>query len=127
MPRNILWNGSSTSRRQFRLRKTLADQDALLSKFNKLKEQFVEISPSSLNFQKMHSLQHVTESTRIFGTADNTDTETTEHQHRLDVKLPYQRTNKRDLLAQVVKFVERRTAFEDKLGYIAQVCGHVPP
>lgn len=98
--------------------KTLADQDALLSQFNKLKVPFADVSPSSLNFPKMHSLLHVSESTRRFGTPDNTDTEITEHQHRIDVKQPYRRTNKRDSLFQVIKFVERRTAFEDKLNYI---------
>jgi hypothetical protein len=95
------------------------EQDALLSKFNGLKELFVKASPSDLNFPKLHSLQHVSESTRRFGTPDNADTEITEHQHRTDVKVPYQRTNKRDPLPQVVKFVERRSAFEDKLEHIS--------
>ena len=98
--------------------KTLADQDILLSQFNELKEQFAEISLSSLNFEKFHSLQHISESTRTFGTPDNADTEITEHQHRMEVKIPYRRTNKRDPLSQVVKFVERRTALEDKLDHI---------
>ncbi len=71
-----------------------------------------------MNFPKLHSLSHISESTRKFGTPDNVDTEITEHQHRIDVKAPYRRTNKRDPLPQVVKFVERRTAFEDKLGHI---------
>ena len=94
--------------------KTLAEQDALLSRFDELKEPFVNISPSSLNFPKFHSLQHFSEATRRFGTPDNVDTEITEHQHRIDVKSPYRRTNKRNPLSQVVKFVERRTALEDK-------------
>jgi hypothetical protein len=94
--------------------KTLVDQDALLSQFDNLKGPFVEASPSSLNFPKLHSLQHISESTRWFGTPDNADTEITEHQHRVEVKLPYRRTNKRNPLPQVVKFVERRTALEDK-------------
>jgi hypothetical protein len=95
--------------------KTLIDQDALLSQFNDLKAPFAEISPSLLNFPKLHSLQHILELTRWFGTPDNADTEITEHQHRVEVKTPYRRTNKRDPLPQVVKFVERRTALEDKL------------
>ena len=98
--------------------KTLADQNTLLSRFNELKWPFVEVSPSSLNFPKLHSLIHIAESTRRFGTPDNFDTETTEHQHRVEVKVPYQRTNKRNPLSQIVKFVERRTAFEDKLEHI---------
>jgi len=69
--------------------KTLADQDMLLSQFNELKEQFAEISLSLLNFEKLHSLQHISESTRTFGTPDNADTEITEHQHRMEVKIPY--------------------------------------
>jgi hypothetical protein len=97
--------------------KTLEDQDTLLSQFNELKGPFADISPSSLNFPKFHSLQHISESTRIFGPPDNADTEVTEHQHRIEVKKPYQRTNKRNPLAQVVKFVERRTALEDRLGH----------
>jgi hypothetical protein len=95
--------------------KTLVDQDALLSQFDNLKQPFVDISPSSLNFPKLHSLQHISESTRWFGTPDNADTEITEHQHRIEVKTPYRRTNKRNPLPQIVKFVERRTALEDKL------------
>ena len=59
--------------------KTLADQDILLFQFNELKEQFTEISPSSLNFEKLHSLQHISESTQTFDTLDNADTEITEH------------------------------------------------
>ena len=98
--------------------KTLADQDMLLSQFNELKEQFAEISLSSLNFEKFHSLQHISESTRTFGTPDNADTEITEHQHRMEVKIPYRRMNKRDPLFQVVKFVEHQTALEDKLNHI---------
>ncbi len=98
--------------------KTLMDQDALLSQFNELKGPFAEVSPSSLNFPKFHSLLHVSESTRRFGTPDNADTEITEHQHRVEVKTPYQRTNKRNPLPQVIKFVERRTAFENKLDHI---------
>src|SRR5215469_13706447 len=61
---------------------TLADQDALLKEFNKLKSPFLEVSPSSLNFPKFHSLQHYSESTKRFRTPDNADTEVTEHQHR---------------------------------------------
>ena len=98
--------------------KTLVDQNTLLSRFNELKWPFAEISPSSLNFVKLHSLIHIAESTRKFGTPDNFDTETTEHQHRVEVKMPYQRTNKRNPLPQIVKFIERRTAFEDKLEHI---------
>lgn len=94
---------------------TLAYQEEQLQKFNQLKNVFADVSPSRLNFPKMHSLVHVAESTRWFGTADNADTEITEHQHRVEVKLPYRRTNKREPLPQVVKFVERRTALEEKL------------
>lgn len=94
---------------------TLRDQDALLSELNKLKVPFAEVSPSSLNFPKFHSLQHYSEWTRMFGTPDNFDTEITEHQHRIEVKLPYQRTNKREPTSQIVKFVERRTALDNKL------------
>lgn len=98
--------------------KTLADQDALLSQFNDLKQSFADVSPSSLNFPKFHSLSHISDFTRKFGTPDNADTEITEHQHRIDVKIPYRRTNKRNPLPQVIKFVERRSAFEDKLEHI---------
>jgi hypothetical protein len=101
--------------------RTLVDQDALLSQFDDLKGPFEEVSPSSLNFPKLHSLQHISESTRKFGTPDNTDTEVTEHQHRIDVKMPYRRTNKRNPLPQVVKFVERRIALEVKLHQISTV------
>ena len=59
--------------------KTLADQDMLLSQFNELKEQFTEISPSLLNFEKLYSLQHISESTRTFGIPDNADIEITEY------------------------------------------------
>ena len=59
------------------------------------------------------------EATKRFGTPDNFDTEVTEHQHCTDVKIPYKRTNKRDPLPQIVKFVERRMALQDKLDYIA--------
>lgn len=103
--------------------KTLEYQEEYLQKFHKLKDVFADVSPSNLNFPKLHALVHVAESTRFFGTPDNADTETTEHQHRIEVKAPYKKTNKRDPLPQVVKFVERRTALEDKLDVLKTIQG----
>ena len=68
--------------------KTLVDQDNLLFQFNDLKKLFANVLLSSLNFPKLHSLQHISESTKRFGTPDNADTEITEYQHRVEVKIP---------------------------------------
>ena len=73
---------------------TLADQDALLLKFDKLKGLFVNISPSSMNFPKFYSLQYILEATSRFSTPDNFDTEVTKYQHYVDVKISYYQTNK---------------------------------
>ena len=78
----------------------------------------MEVLLSFLSFLKFHSLSHISESTRKFGTPDNTDTEVTEHQYHTDVKTLYRQTNKRNPLPQVVKFIEHQTPLNDALEHI---------
>ena len=97
---------------------SLKDASEFLKAFDQYKEAFREVSGCSLNIPKIHSLQHYEQKIRNFGTPDNFDTEYTEHQHIIDTKQPYRRTNKRDPLPQMIKHVQRRMVLENKWLYL---------
>ena len=76
------------------------------------------MSPSSLKFPKMHMLTHFEHFICHYGTLDNMDTEYTEHAHIPFAKVPYRRSNKRDLLPQSEQCVVRQEALEQKLAIL---------
>jgi hypothetical protein len=76
-------------------------------KFNNLKSMFINVSPSSLKFPKLHMLTHFMHFICRYGTLDNVDTEYTEHAHIPFAKMMYQCSNKCDPLLQMIKQVVR--------------------
>jgi len=86
-----------------------------LQKFNDLKDVFADVSPSSLRFPKMHALTHYIHFIRRYGTLDNFDMEYTEHAHIISVKVPYQGSNKRNVLPQIIQHVLRGQAIQRKM------------
>src|SRR3954463_4726575 len=97
---------------------TLNMASNFLDAFDQQKRVFEEVPGYSVSIPKIHSLQHYGQRTRDFGTPDNFDTEYTEHQHIIDTKQPYRRTNKRDPLPQIIKHVQRRMVLENKWLYL---------
>jgi hypothetical protein len=97
---------------------SLENASIFLNAFNQHKKVFNEVPGCSASIPKIHSLQHYDQGVRDFGTPDNFDTEYTEHQHIIDTKQPYRRTNKRDPLPQMIKHVQRRMILEDKRSYL---------
>ena len=97
---------------------TLALMNDAFQKFNKLKDVFVKVSPSSLKFPKMHMLTHFKHFIHHYGTLDNMDTEYTEHTHIPFAKVPYRHSNKCDLLLQIVQCVVCQEALEQKLAIL---------
>jgi hypothetical protein len=97
---------------------TLALMNDIFQKFNKLMDVFVNMSPSSLKFPKMHMLTHFQHFIRCYGTLDNMDTEYTEHAHIPFAKVPYRHSNKCDPLLQMIKQVVCRGAIEQKMAIL---------
>src|SRR3954464_14509932 len=97
---------------------SLENTSVFLNAFDQHKKVFDEIPGCSTSISKIHSLQHYEQRVRDFGTPDNFDTEYTEHQHIIDTKQPYQHTNKRDPLPQMIKHVQRRMVLENKWLYL---------
>ena len=97
---------------------TLALMNDAFQKFNKLKDVFVNISPSSLKFPKMHMLTHFKHFIHRYGTLDNMDTEYTEHAHIPFVKVPSWHSNKHDLLLQIIQHVVCQEAIKQKLAIL---------
>ena len=87
-------------------------------KFNNLKDVFINVSPSSFKFPKMHMLTHFMHFIRHYGTLDNMDTEYTEHAHIPFAKVPYRCSNKRDPLPQMIQQVVRQEAIEQKMAIL---------
>jgi hypothetical protein len=98
--------------------KSLHQAGELLRKFDKLKSTFSDVEGCSEGFPKLHALAHYIPRIRTWGTPDNFDTEYTEHQHIVDAKQPYRKTNKINPIQQMVKHVERRSALEMKIDYL---------
>ena len=88
---------------------SLIHTHSYLSEFDHYKAVFVKVG-CSLNLPKIHSLQYYEEKVTMFGTPDNFDIEYTEHQHIADTKDIYKKTNKVNLVQQMVKHIEHRTA-----------------
>jgi hypothetical protein len=93
---------------------TLDMASNFLDAFDQHKRVFEEVPGCSVSIPKIHSLQHYGQRTRDFGTPDNFDTEYTEHQHIIDTKQPYAHTNRKDLIPQMIKHVQRRMVLENK-------------
>jgi hypothetical protein len=87
-------------------------------KFNNLKGVFINVSPSSLKFPKLHMLTPFMHFIHRYGTLDNMDTEYTEHAHIPFAKVHYRCFNKHDPLLQMIKQVVRQGAIEQKMAIL---------
>ena len=108
---------------------TLNDMSAALDAFHANKSIFVELHiRDDFNFPKLHSLLHYAPSIRLFGTTDNYNTEHTERLHIDLAKNAYAATNRKDELAQMVVWLERKekiTRFDDFIRW--RLDGRFPP
>ena len=107
---------------------TLHDLRTALSEFHELKHVFEQqgvrsgvfrakaLVESFLTFltdfdlPKLHALQHYVHSIERLGTTDNYNTEATERQHIDQAKRAFAASNKRDFIAQMCRWLERREA-----------------
>jgi len=76
------------------------------------------VSGCSLSIPKIHALQHYERQTTDFGTPDNFDTESTEHQHITDAREPYLHTNKQDHIPQMIRYMQRTRVLQMKRQYL---------
>src|ERR1035438_903438 len=79
---------------------SLEKASKFLNAFNQYKKAFDDVC--STRIPKIHSLQHYREYIQNFRTPDNFDTKYTEHQHIIDAKQPYLRTNKQYHVTQMI-------------------------
>ena len=108
---------------------TLNDMSAALDAFHANKSIFVDLHiRDDFNFPKLHSLLHYTSSIQLFGTTDNYNTEHSERLHIDLAKDAYAATNRKDELAQMVIWLERKETiirFDDFIQW--RLRGRPPP
>ena len=108
---------------------TLNKMSAALDAFHTNKSIFTELQiRDDFNFPKLHSLLHYASSIRLFGTTDNYNTEHTERLHIDLAKNAYTATNRKDELAQMVVWLERKekiARFDEFIRW--RLCGRPPP
>jgi hypothetical protein len=82
---------------------TLGYMEHALNRINKMKEEFRDLRPKDrvtqeghFNFPKFHVLTHYVSFIRKYGSLDGFDSAYPETGHKIQVKEPYKRTNKRD-------------------------------
>ena len=88
---------------------TLKDLHDALTAFHANKSIFVDLEiREDFNLPKLHSLQHYVSSIKLFGTTDNYNTEYSERLHIDLAKDAYAATNRKDELAQMTVWLERK-------------------
>jgi hypothetical protein len=88
---------------------TLQDLDNALATFHANKSIFVDLGiREDFNLPKLHSLLHYVSSIKLFGTTDNYNTEHSERLHIDLAKDAYAATNRKDELAQMTMWLERK-------------------
>ena len=91
-----------------------------LNDFHANKEIFVKLHVrESFNIPKIHSLQHYSGSIKLFGTADNYNTQATERLHIDYAKEAYRATNSKDEYPQMTLWLERKEKFARHASYVA--------
>ncbi|KAH7098005.1 hypothetical protein BKA62DRAFT_814099 [Auriculariales sp. MPI-PUGE-AT-0066] len=103
---------------------TLESLTTSLSTFHEFKGVFEQHGiRADFRLPKLHACQHYAQSIRRFGTVDNYNTECTERLHIDLAKHAYQATNKRDYVAQMCSWLQRREAIFRFRTYLAWKCG----
>ncbi|KAF8872853.1 hypothetical protein CPB85DRAFT_1237372 [Mucidula mucida] len=99
---------------------TLKELDSALSMFHDNKWVFVTHGiREHFDIPKLHFLNHYTRAIRLFGTADNYNTEATERLHIDFAKDAYRSTNCKDEYKQMTKWLERREKIMFHANYIS--------
>jgi hypothetical protein len=89
--------------------KSLDDLQDALDVFHAEKDIFIRLGlREHFNLPKLHALQHYIDSIRLFGSADGYNTEISERLHIDYAKHAYLATNRREYMAQMTKWLERR-------------------
>ena len=90
-----------------------------LNDFHANKEIFVELNVrESFNIPKLHSLRHYSGSIKLFGTADNYNTQATERLHIDYAKEAYRATNSKDEYPQMTLWLERKEKITRHASYV---------
>ncbi|KIO16582.1 hypothetical protein M407DRAFT_85849 [Tulasnella calospora MUT 4182] len=89
--------------------RSLEKLEHALRDFHDNKQVFLDTNaPEDFDFPKLHSLLHYAPQIREFGTTDNYNTENTERLHIDMAKDAYRATNRKDILPQMVLWLERK-------------------
>lgn len=94
---------------------TLVSMQTALDTFHENKAAFIDLkvrSPEHFNIPKFHALEHYIPAIRRFGSADGYNTESPERLHIDYAKDAYRASNKRDYVAQMVKWLQRQEAVD---------------
>ena len=87
---------------------TLSYLETKLHHFHDNKQVFLDLQATThFIYPKLHWLQHYPESVRQFGATDNTNTQATERLHIEYCSKSYAATNRKNVLQQMTKWVER--------------------
>ncbi|KAF8197077.1 hypothetical protein BJ912DRAFT_846563, partial [Pholiota molesta] len=99
---------------------TLTALDKSLTSFHAHKHVFKQLGiREDFNLPKLHSLVHYVSAIKLFGTADNFNTEATERLHIDYAKDAYRATNRKNEFAQMTKWLERREKISHHANYTA--------
>jgi hypothetical protein len=92
---------------------SLDDLQGALDAFHADKHIFIRLGlRDHFNLPKLHALQHYIDSIRLLGSADGYSTEISERLHIDYAKHAYLATNRREYIAQMAKWLERREKME---------------
>jgi hypothetical protein len=97
---------------------TIAEVKSQLTAFSKYVEVFKQYSKTSFNFPKFHSMVHYISFITSRGSMDNFTTEHFEHQHILDVKIPFRHSNKKTPIIQMLSWISQRDIVIQKREYL---------
>ncbi|KIO19238.1 hypothetical protein M407DRAFT_51818, partial [Tulasnella calospora MUT 4182] len=90
---------------------SLARLEDVLQEFHEHKQAFLDTNgrdADDFEFPKLHGLLHYAPQIREFGTTDNYNTENTERLHIDMAKDAYRATNRKDILPQMILWLERK-------------------
>ncbi|KAF8897000.1 hypothetical protein CPB85DRAFT_1377632 [Mucidula mucida] len=88
---------------------TLKELEACLTEFHNNKHVFLDLGiRDNFNIPKLHFLNHYVCAIKLYGTADNYNTEATKRLHIDFAKDAYRATNRKDKFKQMTKWLERR-------------------
>ncbi|KAG8993874.1 hypothetical protein FRB90_000576 [Tulasnella sp. 427] len=109
---------------------SLARLEDALKEFHDHKQAFLDTNArdnDDFEFPKLHGLLHYAPQIREFGTTDNYNTENTERLHIDMAKDAYRATNRKDVLRQMVLWLERKEKLAAFSSYVEWRCGTVTP